>query len=169
MSLFFCYHPTPVGRFLLAGTDRELRYTSFVSGKRPKKIESSWKEDIAPLGYAIEQIDAYFAGELRDFDIPFHAEGTPFQQAVWSILEVIPFGDTMTYGAVAEKLGRSGGAQAVGAACGANPLPIIVPCHRVIGANGSMTGFGGGLPIKHQLLELEGISTMEEQLPLDFD
>lgn len=169
MKTYYSFVPTPVGDFLVVGTESELQFTAFSSGKQKRPINDSWVRDAAPIASAIEQIQAYFSGERTEFDLSYHAEGTPFQQAVWNLLEQIPFGTTLTYGAIAEKLNRTGGAQAVGAACGSNPLPIVIPCHRVIGTDGSMTGFGGGLPIKHQLLNHEGIPVGEDQLELDLN
>ncbi|MEL6429965.1 MAG: methylated-DNA--[protein]-cysteine S-methyltransferase [Planctomycetota bacterium] len=107
------------------------------------------------LDEAARQLEAYFAGELRAFDLPLGAEGTPFQREVWSELVRIPYGRTTTYGAIARTLGDAKRARAVGAAGGRNPLPIVVPCHRVLGADGALTGFAGGLRAKHWLLEHE--------------
>jgi methylated-DNA-[protein]-cysteine S-methyltransferase len=106
---------------------------------------------------AREQLLAYFAGERRAFDLPLLPSGTPFQQQVWNALREIPFGATRSYRDIALRIGNPNGVRAVGAANGRNPLPIIVPCHRVIGSDGSMTGFGGGLPVKQFLLVHEGI------------
>ena len=103
------------------------------------------------------QLGAYFAGELRDFDLPLRLEGTPYQVAVWEALRAIPWGETRTYGEVAKALGRPRSFRAVGAACGRNRLPIVVPCHRVIGAHGGLHGFTGGLHLKRALLQLEGV------------
>lgn len=104
----------------------------------------------------VRQLGEYFAGERRQFDLPLAAAGTPFQRAVWSELSRIPFGETRSYGEVARALGKPGASRAVGRANGANPIPIVVPCHRVLGADGSLTGFGGGLEAKAALLALEG-------------
>lgn len=105
---------------------------------------------------AREQLQAYFRGERAGFDLPVDpAEGSEFQRAVWDQLRLIPYGETWTYGRIAERIGRAGGSQAVGLACGANPVSIVIPCHRVIGRDGSLTGFGGGLPRKRFLLDLE--------------
>lgn len=112
--------------------------------------------DPARCAEALAQVAAYFAGERRDFDLPLAPVGTPFQQQVWTALQAIPFGATTSYGALAAQLGQPGGAQAVGRANAANPLPVVVPCHRVIGADGSLTGFLGGLDRKAALLRLEG-------------
>jgi methylated-DNA-[protein]-cysteine S-methyltransferase len=107
------------------------------------------------LRAAAEQLGAYFAGELTEFDLPLAAEGTAFQRRVWSVLATIPYGETRTYGEVAEALGAPGAARAVGAANGRNPIGIVVPCHRVVGADGSLTGYGGGLDRKQRLLTHE--------------
>lgn len=110
------------------------------------------------LGLA-EQLGAYFAGELRAFDLPLSARGTPFQERVWAALREVPYGTTTTYGALARSLGVPGGARAVGLANGRNPLSIVVPCHRVIGADGRLTGYAGGVERKRALLALERSST----------
>jgi methylated-DNA-[protein]-cysteine S-methyltransferase len=101
------------------------------------------------------QLTEYFAGTRRQFDLPLAPEGTPFQQRVWRVLLDIPYGQTISYGELAARIGQPSAARAVGLANGSNPLPIVIPCHRVIGAGGKLTGYGGGLPIKRQLLALE--------------
>jgi methylated-DNA-[protein]-cysteine S-methyltransferase len=115
--------------------------------------------DPAPLAAAIRQLEQYFAGERRSFDLSLDLRGTPFQRSVWELLLAIPYGTTTTYGALAEALGRPDRVRAVGAAVGRTPVPIVVPCHRVIGADGSLTGYGGGLHRKRALLDLEGAGT----------
>ena len=107
------------------------------------------------LERALTQLQEYFAGQRRDFDLPLDPRGTEFQLRVWQRLLKIPYGETTTYGALASELGDARASRAVGLANGSNPIPIVIPCHRVIGADGSLTGFGGGLAIKQQLLELE--------------
>ena len=102
------------------------------------------------------QLAEYFAGDRQDFDLALAPVGTPFELAVWEALRRIPFGETRSYGEIAQEIGRPGAARAVGRANGANPIPIVVPCHRVIGSDGSLTGFGGGLAAKSRLLEIEG-------------
>jgi methylated-DNA-[protein]-cysteine S-methyltransferase len=109
----------------------------------------------APFAAAAGQLAAYFAGELTDFDVPLEPGGTPFQRKVWMALRAIPYGQTVTYGQLAARLGAPGSSRAVGLANGRNPISIVVPCHRVIGADGSLTGYGGGLPRKRFLLDLE--------------
>jgi methylated-DNA-[protein]-cysteine S-methyltransferase len=107
------------------------------------------------FGTAVDQLRAYFAGVLSRFDLPLHFGGTPFQNAVWTALRGIPYGETISYRVLAERIGRPTACRAVGAANGTNPLPIVIPCHRVVGADGSLTGFGGGIETKRALLDLE--------------
>src|SRR5262249_46315472 len=122
----------------------------------PLQPPAEWHHDDAPFAQTIAQFGEYFAGRRRTFRLPLAPAGTPFQLSVWQELRAIPYGETVSYGQLARRLGLANGGRAVGLANGANPLPIIVPCHRVIGADGSLTGFGGGLPIKRALLSLEG-------------
>jgi methylated-DNA-[protein]-cysteine S-methyltransferase len=146
---------TPIGRLLLTGDEAGLRGISFQSGIHTAAVESEWERSEEPFQEAIAQLDAYFAGRLRRFDLALAPRGTPFQRDVWSALTRIPYGETVSYSELASRIGRPAATRAVGAANGRNPLPIVIPCHRVIGADGSLTGFGGGLPIKRRLLELE--------------
>jgi len=111
--------------------------------------------EVEPFKAAADQLDAYFAGELTRFDVPLAPRGSEFQQRVWAALQEIPYGRTESYGELAERIGSPGGARAVGLANGKNPIGIIIPCHRVVGADGSLTGYGGGLERKKQLLDLE--------------
>ncbi|GAA3082135.1 methylated-DNA--[protein]-cysteine S-methyltransferase [Streptomyces roseofulvus] len=127
-----------------------------MTGQRHRPPEETFgAPDPRPFGEAIRQLDAYFAGELTDFDLPLHLEGTPFQLRVWEQLRLIPYGETRTYGELAEALGNPGASRAVGLANGKNPVSVIVPCHRVIGSGGSLTGYGGGLDRKQRLLAFE--------------
>ena len=112
------------------------------------RVRSTWRE-------TIRQLRAYFAGELEAFDLPLAPQGTPFQLAVWKRLCEIPYGETISYGELARRIGNPNASRAVGLANGSNPIPIVIPCHRVIGSNGKLTGYGGGLPIKEKLLALE--------------
>lgn len=169
----YCEMSTPIGRLLLAGDGGRLRRVSFENGLHPAEVGERWQRTEEPFREAIAQLDAYFEGRLRRFDLALAPEGTPFQREVWSALTDIPYGETVSYSELARRLGRPAASRAVGAANGRNPIPIIVPCHRVIGANGSLTGFGGGLGIKRRLLELEAGSsgslwdeTEEEVAPL---
>ena len=129
----------------------------------PKR--TGWSEDSTAFGDAVDQLDAYFAGELTDFEIGIDLRGTEFQRRVWQALLTIPFGQTRSYGEIAEQAGAPGAARAVGLANGHNPIAIVVPCHRVIGASGSLTGYGGGLDRKRSLLALE-TSRTSPTLPL---
>lgn len=151
----YCEIASPVGRLRLAGDEEGLRSISFQNRFSPAGVPDDWRRGEEPLREVIAQLEAYFARKRRTFDVPLAPEGTPFQREVWSLLLTIPYGETRSYGDLASRLGRSEAARAVGAANGRNPIPIIIPCHRVIGADGSLTGFGGGLAIKRQLLELE--------------
>ncbi|MEV7565783.1 methylated-DNA--[protein]-cysteine S-methyltransferase [Streptomyces tanashiensis] len=127
-----------------------------MTGQRHRPAEETFGEpDPRPFGEAIRQLDAYFAGELTEFDLPLNLIGTPFQLRVWEGLLRIPYGETRTYGELAEELGNPGASRAVGLANGKNPVSIIVPCHRVVGAGGSLTGYGGGLDRKQRLLAFE--------------
>jgi methylated-DNA-[protein]-cysteine S-methyltransferase len=150
-----CEISTPVGRLRLAGDERGLRGISFENRFHPAEPAGDRPSAQKPFREAIAQLEAYFAGELRRFDLPLAPEGTPFQREVWSALTTIPYGETLSYGELARRLGKPAATRAVGAANGQNPIPIVIPCHRVIGADGSLTGFGGGLAIKRRLLDLE--------------
>ncbi|MFD8688175.1 methylated-DNA--[protein]-cysteine S-methyltransferase [Streptomyces sp. NPDC059651] len=146
---------SPYGPLTLVATDRVLAGL-YMTGQRHRPPEETFGEaDPGPFDEAVEQLDAYFAGELREFDLPLHLAGTPFQRSVWAELQRIPYGETRTYGELAENLGKPGASRAVGLANGKNPVGIIVPCHRVIGASGSLTGYGGGLDRKQRLLAFE--------------
>ncbi|MFF4871190.1 methylated-DNA--[protein]-cysteine S-methyltransferase [Streptomyces sp. NPDC090109] len=127
-----------------------------MTGQRHRPPEETFGDpDPRPFGEAVRQLDAYFAGDLTAFDLPLHLVGTPFQLRVWERLSLIPYGETRTYGELAEELGNPGASRAVGLANGRNPVSIIVPCHRVVGAGGGLTGYGGGLDRKQRLLAFE--------------
>jgi methylated-DNA-[protein]-cysteine S-methyltransferase len=147
---------TPIGPLLLAGNGAGLRLINFQNGSHSRQPEPHWVENEAAFSEVKRQLDAYFAAELRDFDLDLAPEGTSFQLAVWRELRRIPYGTTISYAELARRIGRPQSVRAVGAANGANPLPIVIPCHRVIGTDGSLTGYGGGLEIKEALLGLEG-------------
>jgi methylated-DNA-[protein]-cysteine S-methyltransferase len=121
----------------------------------PDGVDPEWTRDDAAFVEAKRQLDEYFAGERTTFDLPLNPAGTPFQQVVWEALRAIPYGEVFSYGEIAEQIGKPGAARAVGLANGRNPISVIVPCHRVIGASGSLTGYGGGLERKQLLLDLE--------------
>jgi methylated-DNA-[protein]-cysteine S-methyltransferase len=159
--LYWHEFDSPAGRLLLAGDGDSLIQVCFQSGPRPTQAANDWVADAKPFRLVIRQLGEYFAGERRRFDLPLAPRGTEFQRRVWRALREIPYGQTISYGELARRIGNPSAPRAVGLANGANPLPIIVPCHRVIGADGSLTGFGGGLPIKRKLLALEGASAQE--------
>ena len=160
---------SPLGPILLAADESGLRVISFLSGTKPVRPAYGWIKESGPFREAVAQLRAYFARELQLFTLPLSPLGTPFQHLVWDGLRNIPYGTTLSYGELARRIGHPGSARAVGAANGRNPLPIVVPCHRVIGQSGQLTGYAGGLPIKQALLELEGISQpVQETLPLMF-
>lgn len=138
----------PVGRLLLACRDEKLT-------RIDRTDEPCMDSDNALLLRARMELDEYFAGRRKEFDLPLAAEGTAFQQKVWAALCTIPYGETRTYGELAAQIGRPKACRAVGGANHKNPLSIVVPCHRVVGADGSLTGYGGGLPMKEFLLKLE--------------
>jgi methylated-DNA-[protein]-cysteine S-methyltransferase len=155
-ALYWHEIDSPIGRLLLAGDGASLIQVGFQGGPHPLRPADDWIADGTPFRLAIAQLGEYFAGKRRRFDLPLAPRGTEFQRQVWRALTEIPYGKTVSYGELARRIGKPNGPRAVGLANGANPLPIIVPCHRVIGADGSLTGFGGGLPIKRKLLALEG-------------
>ncbi len=147
----YTYVDTPIGAILVAGDENAIVEIHF-AGAEPKP---DWTRDDAALREAANQLRAYFAGERQTFDLPLSPRGTQFQQSVWSALQQISYGETTTYSAIAYRIGKPAAVRAVGAANGANPIPIVIPCHRVIGASGAMTGFGGGIDVKRKLLGLE--------------
>lgn len=150
--------PSPIGELLLAGDGESLNEICFEAPEKRRMIPSNWKYQKGAYPVATLQLEEYFAGERKHFDLALRPEGTPFQLQVWKALRQIPYGETISYKQLAERVGNPAGTRAVGAANGRNPLPIVVPCHRVIGSDGSLTGFGGGLPTKKWLLELERAS-----------
>ena len=146
---------SPIGPLLLAADDAGLRFVLFGKGRRRVAPEPGWEPDRGLLTEPVRQLTAYFQGKLRVFDVPVAPAGTSFQRAVWTALQQIPYGETLSYGELARRLGNAKAVRAVGLANGSNPISIIIPCHRVIGSNGSLVGYGGGLPTKQALLALE--------------
>jgi methylated-DNA-[protein]-cysteine S-methyltransferase len=146
---------SPVGPLTLAGSDDVLNHLRMDDQTHPPSGRDQWSLDEGAFPKVVEQLDAYFAGELTEFDVAFDLSGTPFQKRVWAALLDIPYGRTASYGEVASRIGQPGASRAVGLANGRNPVAIIVPCHRVIGSTGTLTGYGGGLPRKRLLLDLE--------------
>ena len=163
--MFYAEMESPVGGLRLVGDGEKLRQVWFLDGRpacgkttehrHRKAPETGWVQNERPFAEAIRQLRAYFARELREFDLPLEMEGTEFQLAVWRELRRIPYGETTTYLELAKRIRNPKAVRAVGLANGQNPIPIIVPCHRVIGSDGSLTGFGGGVENKRRLLELE--------------
>ena len=154
--MWFDVFETPIGPLTVAVEDAGVRHILFPKNKYDVPGRADWKRDAGALREAREQLLAYFHGERTRFDLPLRPVGTPFQVQVWNALAQIPFGATWTYAQLAARIGLPKAMRAVGAANGRNPLPIVLPCHRVIGSDGSLTGFGGGLPLKRFLLEHEG-------------
>jgi methylated-DNA-[protein]-cysteine S-methyltransferase len=157
--MFFTITDSPIGELLLAGDGVALRRVDMREGRRPVAISSSWERNDAVFADVRRQLDEYFDGRRRVFDLPLSLAGNPFERRVWEALREIPYGQTISYGALAAAVGNPGGARAVGVANARNPVAVIVPCHRVIGADGNLTGYGGGLERKRFLLDLEAGTT----------
>lgn len=160
MVLRFTEMDSSIGPLALAGEADGARLTGLrlvwlPGGSGTFRPGADWVRDAKPFTDAIRQLREYLAGRLADFDLPLAPEGTPFQQQVWRAVAAIPYGETRSYGEIARGIGRADAVRAVGAANGQNPLPIVIPCHRVIGSDGRLTGYGGGLPLKKRLLALE--------------
>ena len=153
--MYYCYLQTPIGELLLAGDENALSMVGFPEGSMRYDPEPEWIYKEQPLAEARRQLSEYFAGDRKEFDLPLSQHGTEFQLRVLEELKTIPYGETTSYGDIAKRIGRPKAVRAVGAANGRNPIPIIVPCHRVIGSSGDLTGFGGGLDTKTALLRLE--------------
>ncbi|ACY18040.1 methylated-DNA--[protein]-cysteine S-methyltransferase [Haliangium ochraceum] len=155
--MWFASMDSPIGPLLLAADADGLRRIAFARDGVPAKPEPGWQHAPEQLAAARAQLDQYFAGTRQRFELPLAPQGTAFQRQVWQVLQGVGFGVTVSYGELARRLGRPTAVRAVGAANGRNPLPIVIPCHRVIGADGSLTGFAGGLAIKRALLRGEGV------------
>jgi methylated-DNA-[protein]-cysteine S-methyltransferase len=152
MMISYSLFPHPTGLLSLIANDGGLEQIRFDASIPTGAVHC----DAHPiLREAARQLNAYFAGDLREFDLPLVMKGTPFQLRVWQALQQIPYGETRSYAQQARAIGAPDAVRAVGTANGSNPIPIVVPCHRVIGSNGKLTGFGGGLPLKRWLLDLE--------------
>jgi methylated-DNA-[protein]-cysteine S-methyltransferase len=158
-DLSYTHIDSPVGSLLVAGDDNALHYLCFPNSPNAIVPQSDWHQTDTPFLEVRRQLGAYFEGELRQFDLPLFLSGTALQKSVWRHLSTIPFGETQSYGQLAATLERPKASRAVGAANGSNPIAIILPCHRVIGASGALTDFGGGLPTKEYLLRHEGVLT----------
>lgn len=158
---------SPVGTITLAGSDGRIRHLR-MDDQTYEPSHDGWEPDETAFPEAVDQLTAYFAGDLQEFDLELDLIGTEFQRRVWGALLTIPYGETRSYGEIAMQIGSPGASRAVGLANGHNPVGIIVPCHRVIGANGSLTGYGGGLDRKKLLLNLEKSRSGTEE-PTLFD
>ena len=146
---------SPVGPLMLAGDESVVRELWFLQGRERVAPNPAWTESARAFAEPVRQLKAYFSGRLRTFTVGVEPGGTPFQSAEWQALREIPYGETISYGELAARIGNPRAVRAVGLANGANPVSIIIPCHRVVGANGALVGYGGGLPIKRALLALE--------------
>jgi methylated-DNA-[protein]-cysteine S-methyltransferase len=154
----FTNFDSPIGRLLLT-TDGTALTGLYMEISRKAQSTQGWVEDgtVGPLAETVRQLTEYFAGTRREFNLPLRLEGTAFQKRVWRELTEIPYGETWSYGQLAKRINKPSASRAVGLANGRNPISILVPCHRVIGANGSLTGYGGGLECKQWLLAHEGL------------
>jgi methylated-DNA-[protein]-cysteine S-methyltransferase len=146
---------SPIGELLMAGDGEQLQRLHMRNSRHSTPIGDGWMRDGNPFADLCEQLDQYFAGERREFDLALDPQGSEFELRVWRALRQIPYGETESYGELAERIGHPGSARAVGAANGQNPMAVVIPCHRVIGANGSLTGYAGGLERKRLLLDIE--------------
>lgn len=153
--MWFDEFKTPIGMLKIAVDARGLRYVLFESNKHEPSHGMEWKKDRSPTNEARQQLLQYFSGERIEFELEISLAGTEFQRRTWQMLASIPYGQTWSYAELAKRVESPKAVRAVGAANGRNPLPIVLPCHRVIGSDGSLTGFGGGLPVKKWLLEHE--------------
>ena len=160
--MHYDFFETPLGMLTIAGDAAGLHHVLFPHNRHGEPERGHWRHAPEPLAEARRQLLEYFDGRRRDFDLPLAPVGTPFQLDVWAALREIPFGCTCSYQQLARHLGKPAAMRAVGAANGRNPLPIIVPCHRVIGADSKLVGFGGGLPAKRLLLRREGVPLVED-------
>ena len=156
---YYSFMPSPIGDLLLAGSKTTLQLVGFSSGDKARGADPKWHRWDEPFRKVRKQMNEYFAGTRKDFELDLEPATTPFQTRVLAELRRIPYGETRSYGEVAAALGNPKASRAVGTANGNNPIPIIIPCHRVIGSTGSLTGFGGGLPTKRYLLDLESANS----------
>ncbi len=152
----YCFFDSPIGPLLIAGDRQGVRCICFPKVGKAVKPERGWIEsNSGAVAETVAQLRQYFAGRRTEFDLPLAPQGTQFQLAVWREMQRIPYGQTISYGELARRIGNPKASRAVGSANGANQIPIVIPCHRVIAAGGKLGGFGGGLPVKEALLALE--------------
>jgi methylated-DNA-[protein]-cysteine S-methyltransferase len=156
---------SPFGPVCLVGTEQGLIRVDFQRGNRPVPPDPMWQKDTGPLELATQQLHEYFQGQRRQFRLPVAPVGTPFQQHVWQELQGIPFGTTLTYRELAQRLGMPGAARAVGHANSRNPLALVIPCHRLIGSDGQLRGYAGGIVLKRLLLQHEGVQLHDPAHP----
>lgn len=168
---YFASYQSPCGDMLVVANLEALVGLYFVGQKYFPRPDPEWREDarVAPIAQTLRELDEYFAGKRRHFEVPLAPHGTSFQRAVWKGIASVPYGETITYGELARRAGAPGNARAAGAATGQNPIGVIVPCHRIIGANGSLTGYAGGLDKKRALLALEAGQQQESLIATDHD
>ncbi len=153
----YCYCKTPIGKLLLTGENGLLEEIHFPNSAENAVIEDDWQNNRGAFSDVLQQLEEYFAGRRKVFKIKMNPKGTDFQRRVWQELQRIPYGKTASYGEIAHRIDNPKACRAVGGANGKNPIPIIIPCHRIIGTDGSLTGFGGGLELKKDLLRLENV------------
>ena len=154
-NVFYTTLASPIGELLLTGDGVALHRLSMQEGRHPIPIDPRWERREQAFGHVISQLSEYFDGTRQSFDVPLSLDGNQFELRVWERLRQIPYGETVSYGEIAREIGQPTAARAVGLANGRNPVAVIVPCHRVIGADGTLTGYGGGLERKRFLLDLE--------------
>jgi methylated-DNA-[protein]-cysteine S-methyltransferase len=153
--IYYQYMKSPVGKLLVAGNEKGLHLINFPRNGNPSLPGLEWEENPKPLQEVLSQLEAYFAGKQKAFSLDICLNVTPFQKKVLTALRRVPYGETISYGELAQKMGNPKASRAVGQANARNPIPIVIPCHRVIGSNGKLTGFGGGIEVKQTLLDLE--------------
>jgi len=153
--MFYSYVDSPIGQLVLTGDAKQITALHLPEAKRAPTVPADAERNDAVLQYATRQLNEYFAGKRREFQLRLNASGTDFQRRVWDAVYAIPYGTTASYRDIAEAVGSPKAVRAVGMANGRNPIPLIVPCHRIVGADGSLTGYGGGLPTKRWLLDHE--------------
>ena len=168
-KIYYCYLASPIGQLMLVGDGENLTGLYLPNHKGVSNPDANWREATSPFADVSHQLSQYFEGQRQTFDLQLKPVGTPFQQQVWQELVEIPFGTTITYAQLAQRIGRHSASRAVGHANSRNPISIVVPCHRVIGADGKLTGYAGGLDKKRWLLDFEGTVTGGEQRNLFTD
>jgi len=153
--MYYSQYLSPIGQLLLVGDGENIHKIIFPNDRRPTEPDDAWEHDDSVFSALAQQLDAYFEGKLKQFSVPLTPEGTEFQRSVWDALQQVDYGETCSYRDIATAIGKPSASRAVGAANGANPIPIVIPCHRIIGTNGTLTGFAGGLHTKQWLLSHE--------------